>query len=291
MISQIGVLPFGTTGPYSAPGKISVLNVVALAENRFVVAWDVPPNVDDPRGTRSAINVKNYTIASVDPTIETNDGPIVPPGELVPTFEVGLWRAEVDEVDATQIHVWTDRVMEGGRRYTLTIDGPIDGAANCEEFIGDLDWTFRAPSPPRRREENPARILDLEDVDDGLIPGGETSAIWHYTTAGDFDMQSSVDALRKRITRMLSSRKGEWTYDPSFGVRVSLKAIMRQDELQASCNSIKETLVADPKVAAVFVQARPRAVGGGVVVEYSINVGLATGTTVALSIPVTVQES
>lgn len=291
MISQLGILPFGNTGPFSAPGKISVLGVLASAENRIIVAWDVPPNSEDPRGTRSAINVSNYTIVSVDPTIETTDGPIVPAGELVPTFEVGLWRAEVDEVDATQIHLWTDRVMEGGRRYMLTIDGPIDGAVNCAEFAGDLDWTFRAPTPPPRRDRNPALVLGLEDLDDGLVPGDERSEIWRYTSAGDIDLQSSIDSLRKRIARMLSSQRGEWTYDPNFGVKVQLKAIMRQDELQRSCNVIKETLVADPLVAAVFVQARPRSVGAGAVIEYDVRVSLRSGRSVSLSIPVTVQES
>ena len=105
MISQLGILPFGTTGPYSLPGKITVRAVLATAQNRVLVCWDVPPNVRDPKGTRSATNVGNYTITAIDPTIDTNNGPVVPLGEFVPSFEVAFWRAEVDEIDLERVHV------------------------------------------------------------------------------------------------------------------------------------------------------------------------------------------
>ena len=161
MISQLGILPFGTTGPYSLPGKITVLAVLATAQNRVLVCWDVPPNVRDPKGTRSATNVGNYTITAIDPTIDTNNGPVVPLGEFVPSFDVAFWRAEVDEIDATQVHLWTDRNMEQGRLYNVVIDGPIDGALACEEFAGPIDWPLQAPWPPPVASDNPARVAEL----------------------------------------------------------------------------------------------------------------------------------
>lgn len=272
MISQLGIRPLGNTGPYSLPGKISVLGVMALAENRIVVIWDIPPNVRDRKGARSAINVGNYTITAIDPTIQTNDGPVVPPGEQVPTFEVGLWRAEVDEVDETQIHVWTDRDLEPGRRYNFVIDGPIDGALACEEHAGPIDWRLRAPFPPRLRPINPAVVSEIMDLHDGLVPDEEIADVWHYTSAGDIDAQSSSSALRKRIYRMLASTEGSWKYHPSFGVYIPLKTLTRGDTIQRAVNSIRATLVRDPLVRDVFVQARIEIVAQDAVVRFTITV-------------------
>ena len=289
MISQLGILPFGTIGPDSLPGKITVLAVVATAQNRFVVCWDVPPNVRDPKGTRSATNVANYTITAIDPTIDTNNGPVVPPGEFVPTYEVALWRAEVDEIDATQVHIWTDRTMEKGRRYNVVIDGPIDGALACEEFAGPLDWPIKAPWPPPVASDNPARVAELVDLDDGLVPGSEVPTVWHYTSSGDIALQGTVDALKKRIIRMLSSREGSWVYDPSFGVYMPLKVQARQEQIQRSVNSIRATLQADPLVERVVVTAQVITRGGDAFVIYGIAVFRRDRRRVDLSIPVPIR--
>jgi hypothetical protein len=272
VISQLGIQPFGPTGPFSLPGKISVLGVVPLAENRLIVCWDIPPNIRDRKGARSAINVGNYTLTPIDPTIETEEGPVVPPGELVPTFEVDLWRAEVDEVDLTQIHLWTDRNLDPGRRYNLVIDGPIDGAANCEEHAGPIDWRIKAPLAPKRRPANPAAIAELLDLHDGLVPEEEIDTVWHYTADGDIDVQSSSSALRKTIYRMLSSMQGEWKYHPSFGVYIPLKTATRGDVVQRSANSIRATLSTDPLVRDAFVQAAVEIVGADAVIRFTISV-------------------
>lgn len=289
MISQFGIQPFGSTGPFSLPGKITVLAVVASAQNRLIVFWDVPPNVRDPKGTRSATNVGNYTITAIDPTIDTINGPVVPLGEFVPSFEVGLWRAEVDEVDATQIHIWTDRNMEPARRYNVVIDGPIDGADNCEEFAGPLDWPIQAPWPPPVVSDNPARVAELVDLDDGLVPGGDIPEVWHYTSSGDIALQGTVDALKKRIIRMLSSREGTWVYDPSFGVYMPLKVQARQEQIQRSVNSIRATLQSDPLVDRVVVTAQVKIQGGDAYVIYGIAVFRRDRRRVDLSIPVPIR--
>lgn len=290
MISQLGILPFGDAGPFTAPGKISVLGVVASAENRIIVAWDVPPNARDRKGTRSAINVGNYTLTPIDPTIITAQGPVVPAGELVPTHQIGLWRAEVDAVDATQIHIWTDRSFEPGRRYNLVIDGPIDGAANCDEFAGPIDWPLRAPFPPRRRAENPAVTAELVDLHDGLVPDDEIPSIWHYTASGDIQTQESVNSLRKRIYRMLSSLEGSWKYDPSFGVYMPIKVQAKAAAIQRAVNSIRSTLSSDPLVRDVFVQADVSILGADAVIRFLITVIRRDERRLDLTVPVSIVD-
>jgi hypothetical protein len=281
VISQFGMRPFGTTGPYSLPGKISVLGVLPSAENRFIVCWDVPPNSRDRKGTRSATNIRNYTITAIDPTV---DG-VVPKGAYVPTLQVGLWRAEVDEIDPTQIHVWTDRPMEERRTMNVVIDGPIDGELACEEFQGPIDWPFIAPSPPPLRIQNAARVRDLVDVHDGVVPGEEIESIWHYTASGDFAVQASTSALRKRVIRMLMNERGVFIYDPSFGVRQQIKGLMRDADIQLVVNSIRETLTADPAVAEAAVRADMSRAASGVI-TYLVAVRRPDNRTVVTAVPV-----
>lgn len=287
---QYGVRPLGATGPDSADGFISILGILPAARNRVIAAFDLVPNTADPKGARSATNVSNWQVTPIDPAVIVDGKAIIPPGKIRPTLAMALARAEVDAADPTQVHVWTDRPMEAGVDYLWSAIGPIDGAPDCEQLIGQTQWTVKAPKPPPTPTVNPAAVREIVDVHDGLVIGQEIASVWHYTAGGDLDVQSELDALRKRIHRMISTAQGEFAYDPDFGAYLPLQSLEKPTTLQRTAASLVTQIRADELVARAYVQSRVRPlVGGGVVAVFFITIETGNGETATLELKIPVK--
>jgi hypothetical protein len=275
-VSQYGIDPFGEDGPYGGPGLISILGLVPAARNRLIVVFDEPPLADDPKGLRSASNVANWRIEPVDPTIQGVNPPgytYVPDGQVVPKRRIGLARARIDLTDRTQLHVWTDRDMEGGVRHRLSVVGELHGAA-CEAFAGPTVWETYAPFPA------PVRVIPdrldgvYRDLDDGALPGFvQQPGIWRYKSTGDIALQDELVALKKRILRRCTHAPGAFVWSTD-GVDLRFGLPATASNLTALANAVADQARVDPLVSAAAVTAELVQTGGEVFVLLTISVEL-----------------
>lgn len=275
-MSQYGFAPFGESGPYGGPGLISILGLLTTARNRVIVVFDEVPLADDPKGLRSAANVANWLFEPIDPTIIGADPPghtYVPDGAVVPKRRIGLARARLDPGDPRQLHVWTDRDMEGGVRYRLTAVGELHGAA-CETFAGPTAWETWAPHPAPVRSI-PDRLDGVyRDLDDGQLPGFVSQpGIWRYKSTGDIALQDELVALKKRILRRCSHAPGAFVWSGS-GVDLRFGLPATPANLSGLANAVAEQARKDTLVAAAAVTAELVQSGGDVYVLLTISVEL-----------------
>lgn len=275
-MSQYGLAPFGEDGPYGGAGLMSILGVLPAARNRLIVVFDVPPLADDPKGLRSASNVANWRLEPVDPTIVGVNPPgntYVPDGAIVPKRRIGLARARIDPGDLRQLHVWTDRDMEGGVKYRLTAVGGLHGRA-CEDFAGPTAWETYAPFPARIR--NVPDQLDgvYRDLDDGALPGFvQQPGIWRYKSTGDIALQDELTALKKRLIRRCTHAPGAFLWSAN-GVDLRFGLPMVPGNLAALANAVAEQARGDALVSAAAVTAELVQSGGDVFVLLTLSVQL-----------------
>lgn len=283
-MSQYGISPYGGEGPYGGAGLVTVLACVPGARNRVILFFDRRPLADDPRGARSAINPANYQIAAVDPTIPGNP-PHVPEGALVPTRRVALARARADVIDPTQIHLWTDRDMEGGILHRVTIIGALHGAA-CEDFAGLTTWDFYAPSPGPVRNAPDRLELRYRDLDDGDLPGFESlPGVWRYKSNGDIAMQPELEAFKKRLIRRLTQQRRAFTWSNN-GIEIQIGQSLSAEVLNRVAGNVASMARADSLAASAGCTVQARVIGNDVYVEIAVSVELLDGREYLLSLSV-----
>jgi len=252
-MSIFGIAPFGTEdGPFGGFGLITILGVLPVSVNEFIVVFDKAPLADDAEGYNSATNVRNWLLVAVDPTITATDGSThVPKGEVAPTLEPTLADAFVDEDDDTQIHLRTHVRLEAQVRYNVTALQPIEGA-DCEAFVGPDTFEFRAriPGPPlvpRFVQED--RFRDWSNDPFPRDPK-QPESTWLIDATGDIDLHDEDDGLRKRVFRRLLAARGGFTHLPTYGVGPKIKSMARSGELQSLANDVAEQIRQEPDVEA-----------------------------------------
>lgn len=261
-MSQYGISPYGgDLGPYGGPGLITLLGVLPAAENRMIAVFDRAPLSFDPKGRRSATNIRNYTIEPLDPTITINGISTVPDKAVTPTRRIALGRARVDPNDPKQVHIWTDRDMEPNIEHRLTVVGPLHGAS-CETFAGPASSTFWAPAPPPPAASPDRLDGTLRDLDDGGTPAdGELPGVWRYQESGDVALQSELASLKKRLLRRCTQTRGEFVWSTN-GADVFLNVQMTPDALNRLATQVAEQARKDVLVAAASCTVTPQISGG-----------------------------
>jgi hypothetical protein len=283
-VSQFGITPFGDEGPFGGPGLLTILAMVPAAQNRLVLFFDGLPLADDPKGSRSATNPRNYTVEAVDPTIPANP-PYVPEGKLVPTRRVALARARADLEDKTQIHLWLDRDMEGGILHRVTVVGMLHGAA-CEDFAGENVWEAYAPFSPALRVAPDRLDVRFRDLDDGNLPGFEVlPGVWRYKSNGDIALQAELEAFKKRLIRRLTQQRRSFTWSPN-GINIVIGESLTPGVLSALANNVAAMARADSLTKSAGCTVSARTIGNDVYVEVIVTVELLDGREYLLSLSI-----
>lgn len=271
-MSQFGVTPFGEEGPFGGPGMITILAAVPGSQNHIILFFDGVPLADDAANLKSAINPANYTIEPLDPTIPANP-PYVPEGKQVPTRRIALARARPDPEDPTQIHLWTDRDMEGGVLHRVSVVGMLHGAS-CEDFAGMTVWEFIAPLSAVARVAPDRLDQRFRDLDDGDLPGFETlPGVWRYKSNGDIALQPELESFKKRLIRRLTQQRRAFTWSNN-GVNISIGQSLTPDILQALALNVAAMARADSLAASAGCTAQARVLGNDVFVELTVTVEL-----------------
>lgn len=283
-MSQFGLTPFGEEGPFGGVGLITVLAAVPAARNRIILFFDGVPLIDDPKGLKSATNPANYLLTPLDPTIPGNP-PQVPDGAPVPSRRIALARCRADENDATQIHLWTDRDMEGGIVHQIQILGDIHGG-NCEDFAGETAFEFYAPFAPAARNAPDRLDLRFRDLDDGYLPGFEVlPGVWRYKSNGDIALQPELESFKKRLIRRLTQQRRSFTWSDN-GIEIVLGQPLTPDILIRLANNVASMARADALASSAGCTASARILGNDVFVELIVTVELRDGREYILSLSV-----
>lgn len=249
-MSVYGLSPLGTgLGPFGGPGLITVLGVLPLSNNKFVVVFDVEPQTLDPQAYTSATNEDNYTLAAVDPTLVASDGTKqVPKGEVVPTRFPFSAVAEQDAEDDKQIIVAADSALEPHVRYDVTISTSICGA-DGESFAGPTVFRFRAPLLSPTLSIVQTSEQRYRDFDYTVNAGpGESEQVYRIEANNDIAIQDAALSLRKRIYRRVFTDPGGFAFAPGYGVGVKVKRLAKAGAMQDLANTITQQILQEPDV-------------------------------------------
>lgn len=271
-MSIFGVRPLGV-GPYGGMPVISVLGVLPLSNNSWIVVFDREPKTLDSTSPNSATNPTNYVLTAMDPTYISATVPapgILAPGLTAPTRFPSVRVAVQDEQDPTQIILSADSQLEPNVQYQVYVSNTIKGA-DCETFTGEQYWTFKAPS----YSTQPTGVLISEQRyrDFAWKPYGEDGLeAFVIGSNNDIALDSALESLKKRIRRRVFTQKGSFIWDNQYGVGIKAKALIRSSSLQSLATSIASQIKLEPDVDDVSVSVRKRVTPSGTVVDIDCSV-------------------
>jgi len=256
-MSIFGTSPLGTDlGPAGGMGLITVLGLLPLSNNKWIVVWDRPPKSLDPTAVTSGTNPENYTLEAIDPTITAPNGDkFVPDGEYVPTRFPYTATAEVDKIDPTQIILASDSTLQQFVDYQVTISPSICGA-NDETFAGPNVFTFRAPrlssQLTKATQISEQRYRDFDYV---IAPKqGELGQTYRIEASGDIGIQDAEVSLKKRVYRRIFTNPGGFAWLPNYGVGMGIKKLVKSGQLQDLSNRIAAQIQQEPDVISAGVE-------------------------------------
>ncbi len=260
-MSSFGVTPFGI-GPFGGPGTMTLINVLPVAANEVIAFFDVPPHLEEAFAF-SVINLRNWTLAAVDPSIESTTIPglvFVPKGEIVPTRAPTFVVATIDEDDETQVHLFTDATLEQFVRYDAAVN-PLIRGADCELLVGAATKRFKALVPGPQKRGRFVQEDRFRDWDNTLFPVDpkQPEGTWKLEPSQDIALHAEDASLRKRLFRRITARPGDFPHlGRNYGVGIRIKALTRSGDLQGLANSIAEQCRREPDVLAAGVTTRIR---------------------------------
>lgn len=252
-MTAFGQSPLGTAlGPFGGAGLITVLGVLPLSTNQFVVVFDREPYTLDTQAFYSASNENNYILAATDPTLfpPAASVPTVPKGESVPRRFPYSGIAESDPADLTQAIITSDSRLEPNVVYTVTVNSNIRGL-NDEVFAGNQTFDFRGLALPDKQftlvETSEDRYRDFDNIIDKLNNSEETQT-YRFDPSGDLALSDARTSLRKRIYRRLFTDPGGFAWAPTYGVGVKVKQLIRPGTQQNLASLVAEQVGMEPDV-------------------------------------------
>ncbi len=274
-MSIFGISPLGTgPGPAGGPGLISVLGILPLSNNKWVVVFDVPPAGLDTDAVDSGTNEENYTLEAINPEIVAENGDVfVPPGEFVPTRFPYTGLAEIDFEDPTQVICSADSQLQQKIRYQVTVSTSICGA-NGETFAGPNVFQFQAPllSPGvvTSVEVSEQRFRDLDYL---IVPTDDQPAATYFIeSTGDIGIQNAETSLRKRISRRIFSQPGSFSFLPQYGIGMAIKKLAKAGQLQDLSNRVAAQIQLEPDVSSAGVEVFTEITSEGAFVQVEVRV-------------------
>lgn len=274
-MSVFGESPLGTgEGPFGGPGLITVLGVLPLSNNKWVVVFDKEPEVLDPQAFTSATNHDSYVLAAIDPTYTATDGSThVPKGEFVPRRFPRSAVAVQDDVDPKQVIVSSEAALEPLVRYSVDVSTQIRGV-DGETFAGPTLFRFRAPQLSGALDVVTISEERYRDFDYIIAPeDGEVGQTYRHDASGDIGLQDATRSLRKRIYRRVFTDPGGLAWEPGYGVGVRVKALAKSGLVQELASLVAEQIKLEPDVVNAGVEVyQSRSSTGGAFIEIDARV-------------------
>lgn len=262
-MSSLGISPLGTDlGEFGGIGKITIKGVLVTGSREFVIVWDRVPRFRADGALKDASELPNYLLVAVDPTIQTQNGPYVPHGSVVPKRTPILRGLARDKADPLQILAEVDCDSEPRAEYDLTIFR-IE-AETGEVLAGPLTWRLRGlglPAAPVVRETLRLAADPLLDIQNAAIPGVELAG-WTMGPGGKFLRHGGIQSLRKRVfRRIITSAREMQILGPDYSADLQVQVLARPSTLQVWANRLQTGIAQEPDVAAVQVRVTTPASG------------------------------
>jgi len=276
-MTAFGISPLGKgLGPFGGPGLITLLGVLPQSLNTFVFVFDKEPKRLDDQSPCSGVNIKNYALEAVNPTIIADNGDIViPAGAVVPRYQPRIVSATADILDPKQIIIATDTDLEPRVLYEASVVGPIQ-SIDDDIFAGPTTFPFTGrlkPNTPTPIELYEERFRDLDYI---LNPNPaqpeEKTQVYRFDASGDLSIAGNEASLRKRLFRRITTQPGEFAFLPNYGVGLQLKTLARQGQLQQLSNLVSAQVLLEPDVIQAAAATAVRPTSGGGIVTVSLKV-------------------
>lgn len=251
-----GTMPFGTA--LSPSATLVIESILALRENMFQVAFNVPPRFTQLRDPNDASDPRRY-VARLVPGTGRDGNPAKPVRVIMVEQEPGT--------DGAVLNLWLDRPMSPEPcQYDLTISGlvsatgyiPLDPVTErviavfkgIVPLIPEFIINNRDLSNPQSRHGifDPLPVEEGQNLDKLL-------GTYPSDSQGDVAFDEGLAGVRKRVMRRLTTRKGKFAHLPNYGVSTiaSIKQLSRAGLREFLAEEAEQQIRQEPEVVDVSV--------------------------------------
>ncbi len=235
-------LRIGTDGAYyTSPATFKILAVNAIQNNIIDVDFSMPPLAQNSNDTADVLNALNWTL-------KDQNNNVIPIASIsVPTF-TGLQNNQgiVSGANLTNVKnglsafITTAGPLNAGMTYTLTASATLQDT-NGDVISGNLVWSFQG----LYASEVVTYLINLvgNDLSYDFI-NNDINA----TTDGDWDTQTGVDQVKKKILRRLTTKPGGFFHIPSFGLAIPSKTLLLPSKVLKMQKDVKRQIMQEPGV-------------------------------------------
>lgn len=269
-----GTGPFGTMpmGTAMAP-PVAITKAESVAENRIRLYFAIAPLARNIGEYNDALDPEHYTLTVQEETVDRVGQPTRPTRVVAAV-----------PVDELTIDLILDRPMSSyGSLYTLSVEGLVDttGAPLADQDFIILGVFKGIPAVGRDVVYNNRDLAYAVPVE-GAEPSTGGLQLDHRN---DIGVDAGIIAWKKRVTRRLTTRKGEFTQHPNYGVEAlnRVKQLAVPGIREALAVDAEEQIRLEPETRSASVILQPGSVPG--VFYYRIKADTVFGMT-AFDVPV-----
>jgi len=233
-------------------GAITVLEVIAIRENVIRLHFSAKPYYTGLLDAPDASLVRKYSVTPVVGTVGYNGSAARP---------VSVARIALVLDDANALDVVLDRPMTPfPANYIVKVDDifSADLLSAIPATSQSAPAVFAQLSPPTVDTASPSR--DMSNPQTGEITDPNAAAIlgsFEVDTSGDFSMEEGIQALKNRIYRRMSTRRGAFAHLPEYGIGVKDygKKLSTAAAISSLVSDTEAQIAQEPEVQ--FVRVRP----------------------------------
>lgn len=257
-----GTLSFGTgsfgTGSFGTGVAVpSFSRVLALRENVLRLTCTEAPRYTRLLGPGDASDPRRYTVVPVEGSVGRD-------GE--PARAVAVIATEQVAPDGLELDLWLDRPMSPEPAlYRLTVQGLVVANTLLPFPTAELDYVAVFKGVPsfipedainNRDIANPQSFTGLENLP--VAEGQDAQRLlgrFPTDDAGDLAIDQGLVGYRKRVYRRLTTRKGNFSHIPNYGVTVlaNLKQLARAGLREFLAEEAETQIRQEPETVAVSV--------------------------------------
>ncbi len=228
-------------GYYTSPVTFKILAVNAIQNNIVDVDFSMPPLARNSNDTADVLNTSNWILKdSSNNTIpiamisvpaftglQNNQGIVA--GANLQNVKLGL-----------SAFITTSVPLFAGINYTLTASPSLKNI-NGNIISGNLVWTFQG----LYASEVVTYLINLigNDLSYDFV-GNDINA----TSDGDWDTQTGVEQVKKKILRRLTTKPGGFFHIPNFGIAIPSKTLLLPSKVLKMQKDVKRQILQEPGV-------------------------------------------
>lgn len=256
---KFGVTPWGGYAFVAPSTQAMLIAAEAIRENVVLLTFTEPMYFSRWLDPGDASQVSHYGISPDMNSVGIDGLPprAVFPGKVVKPFDS----------DGTMLELWLDRAMSPtGALYRVTVSNIVAVSGNP---LLTTSATFNGV-----RQGLPQVVIDAivgnrdfanpQSTSAGISLTNNDLGKYHYDSTGDIGIDQGLVSYKKRVFRRLTTRKGAFRHNPSYGVLIpnSVKRLARANLVDSIAADAEDQIRQEPETVKVSVRIVPATTPG-----------------------------